>query len=163
MTSVPLAPSAAAARTPSRSEPPPPFASIVTQLSPVGGLTAPPSLSGRLPGSGGGGGGVHDRAHVTYGGRGPSRIEQFDAIITKEEAEEAAAALAAEEAPLTTGLNEFLEGADAAVTAVAEALEEAGEALEDAVEAALGGEETAEEQAAAYYQQQRNRQFRVID
>ena len=86
------------------------------------------------------------------------RFEGFDAIITKEEAEEAMARAEAEAHPLEAGLtavdelfnnaehivadklDEFLDGADAALDAV-------GDAIEDAVESALGASSSAAEAA----------------
>ena len=126
-------------------EAPPVFSSILQQLEPVGGLARPPTLAAAASPTS-----LRDAEasarhggprSVRKGGR-PAKLEEFDCVITPQEAAAAAAEAEAEADPLASTLSSFLDTAEFVIDAV-------GDTLEDGIEAVLGGPSTTEPERRA--------------
>jgi hypothetical protein len=132
-------------------EKPPPFTTIVQQLAPLGGLRRPPSLASAASPMANGhayaaaaGADAEPSSRVSsspmrgtslrQGGR-PSRLQEFDCVITREEAEAAAAAAEVQADPLGATLSSMIDATESAMIVVGDALEEALTATSEAIEA----------------------------
>jgi hypothetical protein len=131
-------------------EKPPPFTTIVQQLAPLGGLRRPPSLAcaaspancHAYAADGGAyaepssrvGSSPTRRTSIRQGGR-PSRLQEFDCVITREEVEAAAAEAQVQADPLGATLSSMIDATESAMIVVGDALEEALTATSDAIEA----------------------------